>query len=203
MADPSPSVFARLAALPFGERRRIEDELHYLGARDASPGGTLDRVAEARLLAMVEEVERRVSAASPGTAPGSAGNRGPTMAHNRTGGMGGLPQHPRTSSAAGATAAASAAVAAAVQEERRRLMAEVHELPADLDQALAVAVAHARLAQQAGADDSKVRTILGLYVRQLWQRPSVRSEFGSVAELDALADFKMTGGARPRRKRGR
>lgn len=200
MSSTSKTVLERLRALPAFMQRQIESAL--LGPGDAPSGSTVDRVREVRLATLVQEAEEQLRAADPGTAPGSSGIRASTLPQDQRSQGGAMPRDPRSSSVAqGATAAASAAVAAAVQEERRRLLAEVHELPADLDQALAVAVDHARLARDAGADDAKVKTLLGTYTRMLWRRESVRAEFADIRELDALADFKMTGGARPRRKR--
>ncbi|MCC6670161.1 MAG: hypothetical protein IT458_03815 [Planctomycetes bacterium] len=209
MSTPTKTVLERLRALPAFMQRQIESAL--LGPGDAPSGSTVDRVREVRLATLVQEAEEQLRAADPGTPPDIRRNRGPTLAQDRAGGMGGLPQHLRVSSTTGATAAATAAVKAATLAERERLLREGsgpnrhHDaaLPTDFDEALRAAVDHAQAARDAGADDGKVKTILGLYCRELWKRPAVRSEFGSIDELDALADFKMTGGAQPRRKRGR
>lgn len=203
MSSTDP-VLERFARLPITVQRSIETAL--VGSGPIGAGSTLDHVHRARLASLVEASEKDLAARDPGMVPEIRANRPATLAQDRRSQGGAMPGHPRVSSAAGATHAATAAVQAAVLAERERLLREGagpkpnHDvgLPADFDEALAVAVDHAQAARDAGASEEKVRTILGTYTRMLWRRESVRSEFADIRELDALADYRLRGGTKRR-----
>lgn len=192
----SPEIRKLFDALP---AHLQEQALGVLPLRSfVSPtGSTADDAARARFESEVRRLHTAYVATS-GTAPGSGGNRGPTLPQDRRGAGGAMPGHPRVSSATGATAAASAAVAAAVQEERRRLLAErwaTDPLPANIDAAL-TEVDRRILAAASSGSPELASTIFRKCIADLWTRPDVLSTFATRDELLAYFDMRASGGIR-------